>query len=141
MTSLTAPADVTRRFEAAWNAHDMALFATLFHPDATFVNRFGTYWRGVEPIVEALRAIHQTVYSDSTLRMDPPDVDMLTPDIAILHIWSRLSTGDAHPAGPHDTDTLILAVVTRREGEWRIQAAENVTLVDPRTGAPKLRDE
>ncbi len=74
MTDLLSPADVIRRFEAAWNAHDMALFATLFHPDATFVNRFGTYWRGVEPIVAGHRAIHETVYADSTLRMDAPDV-------------------------------------------------------------------
>jgi hypothetical protein len=35
---------------------------------------------------------------------------------------------------------MILAVVTRREGEWRIQALENVTLVNPRTGEPILRD-
>ncbi|MCW0197536.1 hypothetical protein [Sphingopyxis sp.] len=58
----------------------------------------------------------------------------------ILHIWSRLSAGAAHPAGPHRVDTMILAVITRREGEWRIQALENVTLVDPRTGEPIVRD-
>jgi hypothetical protein len=33
---------------------------------------------------------------------------------------------------------LIMAVVTRREGAWRIQALENVALTDPRTGVPKL---
>lgn len=135
------PASITALFEAAWNAHDMDAFAALFHADATFVNRFGTYWRGVEAIVAAHRAIHETIYKDSTLTIDEPDVDAISNDAAILHFWSRLTAGAAHPAGPHKVDTLILAVLTRRDGTWRIQAAENVTLVDPRTGAVILRDD
>jgi hypothetical protein len=51
----------------------------------------------------------------------------------------RLSTGVAHRAGPHQVDTLILAVLTRRDGAWRIQALENVTLTDRRTGETLLR--
>jgi len=133
------PGDIPARFEQAWNAHDMAAFARLFHPDATFVNRFGTYWRGVDAIVAGHARIHASVYSDSTLTNDAPDIDPISDDAAVLHFYSRLSAGDAHPAGPHRIDTLILAVVTRRQGEWRIQALENVTLVNPMTGEPVLR--
>jgi len=134
-----APEDIVARFQDAWNAHDMGAFGKLFHPDATFVNRFGTYWRGVDQIVAGHAEIHASIYRDSTLAIDTPDVDPISEDAAILHFWSRLCTGEAHPAGPHQIDTLILAVVTRRAGEWRIQAAENVTLVDPMTGTAKLR--
>ena len=49
--------------------------------------------------------------------------------------------GAAHPAGPRQIDTLILAVLARRDGIWRIQAAENVTLVHPRSGAVILREK
>ena len=133
------PASVPAMFAAAWNAHDMVAFAELFHPDASFVNRFGTYWRGREPIVAGHRAIHETIYRDSTLDIDRPDVDWLSDEIAILHFWTRLTAGAAHPRGPHQVDTLVLAVVTRRDGVWRIQTAENVTLVDPRTGIEVLR--
>src|ERR1700733_14394340 len=133
MDRASSPAAITSRFQAAWNAHDMRAFAELFHPDATFVNRFATYWRGVEAIVSGHRAIHETIYRDSTLANDEPDVDVISEDAAILHFWSRLTAGAAHPAGPHKVDTLILAVVTRRDGIWRIQALENVTRVDPRT--------
>jgi hypothetical protein len=59
--------------------------------------------------------------------------------VAILHFWSRLTAGAAHPAGRHQVDTLILAVLTRRDEEWRIQAAENVTLVDPTSNTAILR--
>jgi uncharacterized protein (TIGR02246 family) len=133
------PETITSRFEAAWNAHDMQAFAALFHPDATFVNRLATYWRGVDAIVAGHRRIHETIYRDSTLEIDAPDVDVLSADAAILHFWTRLTTGAAHPAGPHQADTLVLAVLTRRDGDWRIQAAENVTLVDPATGKEILR--
>jgi len=140
MDRASGPAAIASRFEAAWNAHDMNAFAALFHPEATFVNRFATYWRGAEAIVSGHRAVHATIYKDSTLANDKPDVDVISEDAAILHFWSRLTAGAAHPAGPHQVDTLILAVVTRRDGVWRIQALENVTRVDPRTGAVTLRD-
>jgi uncharacterized protein (TIGR02246 family) len=139
MNQQTGPAAIASRFEDAWNAHDMAAFAELFHADATFVNRFGTYWRGGEQIVAGHAGIHASIYRDSTLANEVADVDQISGDAAILHVWSRLSAGAAHPAGPHQIDTMILAVVTRRDGEWRIQALENVTLVNPMTGAPKLR--
>jgi uncharacterized protein (TIGR02246 family) len=140
MDQVSGPAAISSLFEAAWNARDMQAFAALFHPDASFVNRFGNYVRGVDAIVSMHRLIHETIYKDSTLTSDTPDVDAISDDAAILHFWSRLTTGAAHPAGPHAVDTLILAVVTRRARIWRIQALENVTLVDPRTGAVVLRD-
>ncbi len=139
MTSRTGPADITERFQEAWNTHDMQAFGRLFHPEATFVNRYATYWRGVDQIVAGHAAVHASVYRDSTLAIDAPDVDPISDDAAILHFWTRLSAGAAHPAGPHQIDTLILAVATRRDGEWRLQAVENVTLVDPMTGATRLR--
>jgi uncharacterized protein (TIGR02246 family) len=139
MTHTTAPAEIPEYFQTAWNAHDMDAFGRLFHADATFVNRFGTYWRGVDQIVAGHAEIHASIYSDSTLATDAPDVDPISDDAAILHFWSRLSAGVAHPAGPHQVDTHILAVVTRRDGEWRIQALENVTLTNPMTGVPMLR--
>ena len=136
---MSSPADIPARFEAAWNAHDMAAFAGLFHADASFVNRFGTYWRGAEQIVAAHARIHASVYSDSTLANEVPDVDPISEDAAILHFWSRLTTGEAHPAGPHAIDTMIMAVATRRGGEWRIQALENVLHTNPLTGEAVLR--
>ena len=140
MTDQSLPQSIAPLFEAAWNAHDMDAFGALFHPDATFVNRFATYWRGHEAILEGHRFIHETVYRDSVLQVDAPDVDPVSDDVAILHFWTRLQAGPAHPAGPHQVDTLIMAVVTRRDGIWRIQAGENVTYLDPRTGKGLLRD-
>lgn len=133
------PEDAPAAFQSAWNAHDMAAFAALFDDDATFVNRFGHYVRGVDEIVELHRPIHDTIYSDSTLSNDLIDVVPIGEDAAVVHFWSRLNAGAAHPAGPHAVDTLILAVLTHSDGHWRIKALENVTLTNPRTGEIVLR--
>ncbi|MDB4875266.1 MAG: hypothetical protein JWM41_1712 [Gemmatimonadetes bacterium] len=139
MTSIDQPQDAPRAFQAAWNAHDMTAFASLFHSDATFVNRFAHYVRGVEAIVSLHQPVHETIYRDSTLENELIDITAIGEDAMIVHFWSRLRVGPAHPAGAHDVDTLILAVITRREGVWRIQALENVTLTNPRTGEAVLR--
>ncbi|SFQ23336.1 conserved hypothetical protein [Variovorax sp. OK605] len=133
------PEDVPQAFQTAWNSHDMASLGALFHDDATFVNRFGHYVRGVDAIVALHAPIHSTIYSDSTLENELIDVTAIDDDAAVTHFWSRLTAGAAHPAGPHAVDTLILAVLTRQSGEWRIKALENVTLTDPRTGETVLR--
>jgi uncharacterized protein (TIGR02246 family) len=133
------PEDAPAAFQAAWNGHDMAALGRLFHRDATFVNRFGHYVRGVEEIVALHVSIHETIYRDSVLQNELIDVAHIADRVAVIHFWSRLSAGAAHPAGPHIVDTLILAVLTREDESWRIRALENVTLANPRTGQAILR--
>jgi len=117
----------------------MVALGALFDQDATFVNRFGHYVRGVDEIVALHAPIHETIYRDSTLKNELIDVTHIADGAVVIHFWSRLAAGAAHPAGPHEVDTLILAVMTRKAGTWSIQALENVTLTNPRTGEPVLR--
>lgn len=139
MTKMTRPEEVPGAFQAAWNAHDMVALGALFDEDATFVNRFGHYVRGVDEIVALHAPIHETIYRDSTLENELIDVTHIAEGAVVIHFWSRLAAGAAHPAGPHEVDTLILAVLTRQAEIWRIRALENVTLTNPRTGEPILR--
>jgi uncharacterized protein (TIGR02246 family) len=139
VSAIAQPIDAPDAFQRAWNAHDMAALAALFHDDATFVNRFGHYVRGVDEIVALHRPIHETIYRDSSLENELIETIPVGEDAIIVHFWSRLHIGPAHPAGTHDIDTVILAVLARREGTWRMQALENVTLTNPRTGEPVLR--
>ena len=139
MAEMHAPEDVAAGFQAAWNAHDMLALGALFHDDATFVNRFGHYVRGVAAIVALHAPIHESVYRDSALDNEVIDTVPIGDGAVVVHFWSRLTVGAAHPAGPHAVDTLILAVLTRHGDGWRIKAFENVTLTDPRTGEAILR--
>jgi uncharacterized protein (TIGR02246 family) len=139
MSTTNNPEDVPRAFQAAWNAHDMSALGSLFDETATFVNRFGHYVRGVDQIIALHAPIHETIYSDSTLENELIDVTHIADGVAIIHFWSRLAAGPAHPAGSHKVDTLILAVLTRQKNTWRVRALENVTLTNPRTGETILR--
>ena len=117
----------------------MTALASLFCEDATFVNRFGHYVRGVQEIVALHAPIHETIYSDSTMENEVIATIALGDGAAAVHCWSRLTVGAAHPAGPHSVDTVILAVLRLQPEGWLIQALENVTLTNPRTGEPVLR--
>jgi uncharacterized protein (TIGR02246 family) len=133
------PEDIAEEFQDAWNRHEMAALASLFCEDATFVNRFGHYVRGVQAIVSLHAPIHETIYSDSTMENEIIEAIALGDGAAVVHCWSRLTVGTAHPAGPHAVDTVILAVLKLQHNRWFIQALENVTLTNPRTGEPVLR--
>jgi uncharacterized protein (TIGR02246 family) len=139
IVSMRRPEDVAEAFQTAWNLHDMAALAALFCQDATFVNRFGHYVRGVQEIVALHAPIHETIYRDSTLENEVVTAIALGEGAAVVHFWSRLRVGAAHPAGPHAVDTQILAVLRLEADRWFIQALENVTLTNPRTGEPLLR--
>ncbi|WP_193165541.1 SgcJ/EcaC family oxidoreductase [Microbulbifer hainanensis] len=141
MTTINKPEDVPVLFQAAWNAHDIKALGSLFDDDATFVNRFGHYVQGIDEIVALHDPIHKTIYSDSTLENELIDIKPVSEGVVILHFWSRLKAGTAHPIGPHEIDTVILAVLTKKNKVWHIQALENVTLTDPRTGETVLRDQ
>ncbi|WP_202436506.1 hypothetical protein [Vibrio eleionomae] len=69
------------------------------------------------------------------------DVSHIANGVAVIHSWSRFSSGSAHLAGQHEVDTLILAVLTRQDDLWLIQALEKVTLTNPRTGEMALREK
>lgn len=132
--------DMPLAFESAWNNHDMNVFGQLFHPEATFVNRFGHYVKGINEIIELHIPLHKTIYSDSIMKNELIDIIPLDENHIITHFWSRLAAGEAHPIGPHKIDTLIMAVLAKQDETWQIRALENVTLVNPRTGHIKLRD-
>ncbi|ENW81177.1 hypothetical protein F909_02468 [Acinetobacter sp. ANC 3929] len=140
MTKATAPEQIPALFQMAWNEHDMIAFASLFSEDASFVNRFGHYVKGIKEIVALHLPIHETIYRDSTLQNEIIELNPVTKDVVIIHFWSRLTAGLAHPAGPHQVDTLIQAVLTKQNDSWLIRALENVTLTNPRTGQVILRD-
>lgn len=62
------PKEIPLAFQTAWNKHDMQVFAALFDKDATFVNRFGHYVKGVDEIIVLHQPIHETIYREFNTR-------------------------------------------------------------------------
>jgi uncharacterized protein (TIGR02246 family) len=74
MIQMTRPEAAAEGFENAWNAHEITALGSLFHEDATFVNRFGHLVRGIDEIIALHAPIHETIYRDSTLENEVIDV-------------------------------------------------------------------
>ena len=129
-----AAADLALRFQEAWNAHDMAALAAVFHADASFVNRIGQYWRGRDEVVAQHAMLHTGIYRDTTIQNRVQDVDLMSDDAAIVHVRSNAHFGPAMPHGPRQMSSQFMYVATRRDGAWRILAGHNVGLIDPATG-------
>lgn len=132
--SASAVANLSARFETAWNAHDMAAFGELFHPDAVFISHFGHLWRGRNEIVARHRKIHETIYRDCRISNEV-QVSMGISDDAVLGVVrSLVCVGRFMPTGPREFSTRFSFVAQREGVAWRILAGQNVAVMDPESG-------
>lgn len=144
---LAAPNDaqdvknVVLGFATAWNHHDMVAFGKLFAPDADFVNVAGVRWKGRKEIQMAHAWAHGAIPRDtagfeksdphygifkaSTLRFTRLDVRFLRKDVAVAVANSEL-VGDTRT--PNARHTVLTIVLTGRNGEWLIAAAQNTEI-------------
>ncbi len=75
----------------------MTTLGSLFHEHATFVYCFGYYLSGDNAVITLHTPIHETTYSDSTLDNEAIDVIPIAEGATVVHFWSRLTAGRAHP--------------------------------------------
>lgn len=94
--------DVARRWEEAWNSHDMAAMATLLAPDADFVNVSGRHWKGRQEIGASTHSVK-------------PDA---------LHPRARPRRVDAF-----QRDGIFSWLMVRDAAAWRIRSAPNTNMV------------
>jgi len=120
------------RLLETWNAHDMRAFAALFREDAEFVNVYGMWWTGRERIQAEHEATHATVFRQSQLSATEMRVKLLRSDVASVHTLWHL-TGLALPNGQplQDRKGVLVCVLARDAGEWRIAVAQNTDIVPP----------
>ncbi len=127
-TSLAeAVEEIQRRHVLAWNTHDRAAFESLFTEDADFVNVLAQHARGRIQIGLDFEYIHARFMRNSVVSMEKPQVRQLTETTAIAHHrWEM--TGVEHVPGWNVPDVrhgLLLYVLVKQAGEWRIAAVQN----------------
>jgi len=116
------------RWEAAWNRHDMAAFASLFHDDGVWVLWTGAVWRGRRVIEEGHAEVHRTVFRNSIQRERLEELTFVGPDAAVVRFCSTLA-GDERAPGKVVRSRKFL-VVTKRDGAWGIGWGQNTRLAD-----------
>jgi uncharacterized protein (TIGR02246 family) len=114
---------VARRWEEAWNAHDMAAMATLVSEDADFVNVWGMHWQGRARIEKEHAERHRAQFKDSTWSTREVRVQFLKPDVALVHLaWTMQPPREG----------VFTWVMLKERGRWLIRAAHNTNVAPPK---------
>ncbi len=113
--------------EAAWNAGDGEAFAAPFANDADFVTIRGEHFRGRPAIGAGHAAIFKTIYAGSTNHLSVEAARLLRPDVALVHVHSRLDAPRGPLAGRHGARFTL--VLTKEPGGWEIAALHNTVEV------------
>ncbi len=88
---------ILTRWENAWNTHDMAAFAALFHEDGVWVLWTGAVWTGRQAIQEGHAEAHKTIFRNSTQRERLEELTFVGPDAAVARFCSTLTGDERQP--------------------------------------------
>jgi uncharacterized protein (TIGR02246 family) len=114
------------RWEEAWNTHDMAAFASLFHDDGVWVLWTGEVWKGRRVIEEGHAAVHKTIFRNSIQREHLEELTFVGPDAAVVRFCSVLTGSEQSPNEPIRSRKFL--VVTKRRGVWKMSWGQNTRL-------------
>ncbi len=118
--------------EAAWNAHDPEALINLFDEPMDFVNVIGMHHRSRASLRQEYVQIHATFMKHSVIRMHANDGRLVGPDVAVAHAHWEM-TGVASIPGyklPEVRHGVMTYVLVRRDGKWKISAAQNTDVVE-----------
>jgi uncharacterized protein (TIGR02246 family) len=124
-------AQITRivdEWEQAWNTHDMARYAALYHDDGVWVLWTGNVWKGKKAIEDGHAAVHKTIFRNSTQRELLEELTFLGSDAAVVRFCSALTGSDHAPNSVIRSRKFL--VVTKRQGQWKVSWGQNTRLQD-----------
>jgi uncharacterized protein (TIGR02246 family) len=105
----------------AWNAHDAAAFAALFHDDADFTNVLGMTANGRDGVERFHSPLFATIFKHSRFRADAIRVRFIRADVALMDIrWNMTGAEDRDRRPWPDRQGLMTLVMTPRDGSWAI---------------------
>ena len=120
----TALREVISTIELGFNTNNADLLMQDIAEDAHVVNAIGAVLRGREEILQATRAGLAGAYlRDATAHYRVSDIELLAPDVAVLHkeAWSTEAAADA--GEPAEMNALY--VMVRRDGRWWVLRRQN----------------
>lgn len=126
---LDRPDAMPQAFADAWMARDARALATLFAPDADFVNVVGIWWHGRDRIEAAHRHGLTRYFARSRLVPGRVTLRRIGPDAAVVRCRYRLSGQDAEAGGTAaPRSTMMLFVMQHTPEGWHCVAAQNTDI-------------
>jgi uncharacterized protein (TIGR02246 family) len=121
--SYTGLSPAGRAFVAAWNSHDAAALAALWHEDGDLINPAGRVAKGRAQIETLFRDEQSTLMRSTTLALRELAVHHSDPNVR-FEDWDVEITGMQGPEGLLPlAKVLFFRVLTRQKGEWRLASA------------------
>jgi uncharacterized protein (TIGR02246 family) len=124
----TAIEALGKRWQEAWNRHDMDALSLLLAEDVDFVTVGGPkgWLKGRAQLRDDHAAKHKTRFKDSVWTTKEMHIRFLRPDLAVARVlWS--TTGDRVPHIKHGArrEGIFMWIVEKRSGQWMIIASQN----------------
>ncbi|WP_026735003.1 SgcJ/EcaC family oxidoreductase [Fischerella sp. PCC 9605] len=108
----------------AWNQGSGEAFAAPFTENADFVAFEGTHLQGRQEIASFHQQLFDTSLKGTRLKGEVKFVHLLDPQLAVMHAVARVTLpSQLEPS--ESRDSMQLFVVTKRDGDWRIEAVLN----------------
>jgi uncharacterized protein (TIGR02246 family) len=105
----------------AWNAHDAAAFAALFHDNADFTNVFGMTASGRDGIERFHAPLFTTIFRHTHFLAEATRIRFIREDVAFIDIhWKMTGAEDREREPWPDRQGLMTMVMTPRLGGWAI---------------------
>lgn len=110
-----------------WAAGSGTAFAAPFADDVEFISVRGTDEGGRAGVAARHDGLFASTYRGTSLDADVQLIRYLTPDIAVVHVETRI----LRPDGRRMVTTHAQAVTVRRKGQWHITAFHNMVPFAP----------
>ena len=124
--------DVVARFDVAWNTHDMNILGAITTEDIDFVNVAGLHWKGRGQVVKEHAERHKVRFKNSVMISKAVGVQFLRPDTALVHIdWETHGDLDFDLKPWPPRKGIFSWLMLKREGDWKIRAAQNTDSTVP----------
>jgi len=124
--------EIVEKLGNAWNTADSVAWTAQFAEDADFIHILGGYFNGHTAIERAHRAIFDTIYKGSRIKLTVEKIRFVRPDVAIVFVITELTFFmDGQEKHIQARPTLIAA--KESDGSWKIVTFQN-TLVTPEGG-------
>lgn len=119
--------DAVKQLETGWNTKSGATFAKPFAEDADYVVINGNYIKGRAVIESQHQRIFDTIFKDTTLKLDVQQIRFLRPDVAVVHVKGQ--RGSSAPSLIQDA--MITLFMTKEKQGWTIAAFQNTAIATP----------
>jgi uncharacterized protein (TIGR02246 family) len=119
-----------KKWESAWNQHDMAALAGLIAENGDFVTVGGRWLKGRREFEDYHTRYHKTRFKDTIWTTTDTHVRFVSEDLAIVHaVWQLGGERDPEYGTPRQPrNGMFTWIVARTDGKWLIDAAQNTNI-------------